>query len=206
MIVLVVGSFLLARELWLLDGDPALLKTKLLSYGSGWSVLLLAGLQMLQVVFAFVPGELVELAAGYMLGPLGGFLLCFNCLAISSSVIFLLVRRFGKRYAAKLQESKAYQKWAWLHNAERLKLTTFWLYLIPGTPKDLLGYLLPLTKLKYRHFIVITSLARIPSILTSTIAGAQFEQENWLVSASILGGTALLSLVGMLVYQARGKR
>ena len=45
------------------------------------------------------------------------------------------------------------------------------LFLIPGTPKDLLVYIGGLLPIKSSRFILISTLLRFPSIISSTIAG-----------------------------------
>ena len=52
------------------------------------------------------------------------------------------------------------------------------LFFIPGTPKDIITYVVPFTKMKLLDFIAISSVARIPSIISSTLAGATLESGN----------------------------
>ena len=62
----------------------------------GWKgYLILMGLQCLQVVIALIPGEVIELGAGYAYGAIEGTLICLAGIAISSALIFLLVKKIG---------------------------------------------------------------------------------------------------------------
>ena len=56
------------------------------SFGNaGWIILL--GLQFLQVFIALIPGELLETAAGYVLGPWLGTLICYLGIAAASTIV-----------------------------------------------------------------------------------------------------------------------
>lgn len=72
------------------------------------------------------------------------------------------------------------EKFKFLHNAKKLNLIIFILFFIPGTPKDVLTYIIPLTSVKPLHYFVITTVARIPSIITSTFAGSAIDKGQWL--------------------------
>ena len=88
---------------------------------------------------------------------------------------------------------------------ERLTLLTFLLFLIPGTPKDILVYALGLTPMGVIKGIGLTCLARIPSILTSTLSGHALGEEQYLAAVIIYGLTGLASLVAVLIYRKRTK-
>lgn len=77
----------------------------------------------------------------------------------------------------------------------------FLLILIPGTPKDLLGYFAPLTGMSPWTWLFITSVARIPSIITSTIGGSALGVQNYVFAAIALGATLLISGAGLLIYR-----
>ena len=64
------------------------------AYGNKGRFILL-GLQCLQVIVAFIPGEIIELGAGYAYGAIEGTVLCLAGVAVSSSVIFLLTKKLG---------------------------------------------------------------------------------------------------------------
>ena len=62
-------------------------------------------------------------------------------------------------------------KLRFLRDQKRLTRIAFLLFLIPGTPKDIMTYCVGLTNMKLSTWMVICTLARIPSILTSTLGG-----------------------------------
>ncbi|MDR0325959.1 MAG: VTT domain-containing protein [Oscillospiraceae bacterium] len=198
--VAIAGTVILWRSLSQFDGDYPLFKEYINSYGV-LGYLIFIAIQILQIFFALIPGEFIELAAGYIFGKIVGFLLCMLGIAIASSAIFLLVRTLGKKVFVVFSDSKMYEKLKFLQNEKKLNLIVFILFFIPGTPKDLLTYFLGMTKMKYLHFITITLIARIPSVITSTIVGESAGEGNLIVSLSIFGVTGLLSIAGIIVYR-----
>ena len=74
------------------------------------------------------------------------------------------------------------------------------LFLIPGTPKDLLVYLGGLLPIKASRFILISTLARIPSIISSTIAGDQLAVGQWQLGLILYAAIIVLVLIIIFIY------
>ena len=77
---------------------------------------------------------------------------------------------------------------------------------IPGTPKDFLSYFAGLTPLTLKQWLGIVAIARLPSLLTSTITGAAAGEENYLLSGIMLAITLVMSLLGILYYRRLTKK
>ena len=58
--------------------------------------LILIGIMCLQVVVAIIPGEVIEIGAGYVFGSIEGMLLCLAGAAIGSAIIFLFTKKLWK--------------------------------------------------------------------------------------------------------------
>ena len=121
-----------------------------------------------QVVVALMPGELIEVAAGYIFGAWLGALLCLVGMAIGSVVAILLARKFGRRLVESLYPSEKLDALPILREPKKRNATVALLFLIPGTPKDLLTYLVGLTKMSIPHYLALTLLCRFPSVIMST--------------------------------------
>ena len=94
-------------------------------------VLILLGMQFLQVVVAFIPGEVVQLAAGLMYGPIWGtIIILFGCV-ISSSVIYQLVHRLGAPFVQGMVSTEHLEKFRTFEETGKLDLIVFVLFLIP---------------------------------------------------------------------------
>jgi len=181
-------------------GDPAAFRAWVEARGI-WGRVLFVGLIVLQIVVAFIPGEPFELAAGYAFGALWGTLLVWIGAIIGTTVVFLFVRKVGVKAVEVFFPREKINSMKYLQDEKKLNAAAFLLFLIPGTPKDLLTYLAGLTKIRLLPWIVLTSIARIPSIVTSTISGNALGIEKYTLAIIVYVATALVSGIGLLVYQ-----
>lgn len=168
-----------------------------------WGVGLLLLVQMAQILVAVIPGEPVEVVAGAMYGTFGGLAICLAGILIASAAIFAVVRHLGRD---RLSRTKLYPKlmeYDFLKNVQKLQAMVFLLYLIPGTPKDILVYVCALTAISMRSFLAISTLARIPSVITSTMAGASFADGNHLLTLAIFIATGAAGLLGIYYHNKR---
>lgn len=167
----------------------------------GWTGrLILLGIQCLQVVIALIPGEFVELGAGYAYGAVEGTCICLLGIAISSSIIFLLVKKFGIRLVETLIPREKIRRMHFINSSSKLKRLVFLMFLIPGTPKDALTYFVGLTDMTLGQFLVITLIARIPSVVSSTVSGQLAGDENYLTAGIVYAITGFVSVAGYWIY------
>ncbi len=167
----------------------------------GWrGRLILLGIQCLQVVVAFIPGEVVELSAGYAYGAVEGTLLCMAGVAISSSLIFLLTKKIGTPLVELFISREKISELRFINSEKKLKRLIFLLFFIPGTPKDVLTYFVGLTDIRLSSFLIISLVARIPSVVSSTLCGRLIGKQDYLNAVIVYAITAAVSLVGYLIY------
>ncbi len=181
-----------------IGGDPDGVKLFVRSFGlAGWLVAL--GLQFLQIVVAFIPGELIETGMGYAFGAWVGTLLCYVGLALGELTVFAIIRLFGKRAVEYFVPIEKLDKFKNI-NDDKLKKTIFILFLIPGTPKDLLTYFAPLTNISLSEFMPLSLIARFPSIVSSTIGGNLLGEGKYFHAALLYAATGILSIAGLKIY------
>lgn len=186
--------------------DPQVFKTWLDSFGA-WGETLFVLLRTGQTVFKFIPAEPLEVASGYIFGIWGGLLWCMLGTELGSLFIILFSKKFGMRFVSKCIDADKLRSFAFLQENPRRKTLLFLIYLIPGAPKDLLTYFIGFTDIKILAYLGITAIARIPSIITSTMCGAYFGQKNYTAAILVYAATLLLSGVGLLIYKKiRGKQ
>ena len=162
----------------------------------GWLVTL--GIQLLQIFVAFIPGEPVELMLGYVWGPWLGMLTCLVGIFIGTYAIFLLSRRFGMPFVKKMVGTDDLTKYRFLADKNKVEITVFILFFIPGTPKDALTYIAPLAPISPIKYLLIATFARIPSVITSTILGDSVAEGKWGLSIIVFVITALISIFGII--------
>ena len=171
-----------------------------------WGRVLFLGMVILQVVIAFIPGEPLESGAGYAFGFWEGTLLCLLGIILGSVLVFLLVRTLGIRFVEVFFSREKILSLRFLKNKRRRNFWIFFILMIPGTPKDLLSYFVGLTNIKLFHWILITSVARIPSIITSTIGGNALGVSNYFFALLVFLITMTISGIGILIYHIICKR
>ena len=159
------------------------------------------GIQVLQVVIAIIPGEPVEIGAGYAFGAVEGTLLCMLGTVIGSMAVYFFVRRFGIKAVEIFFPVEKIEQLRFLNTAKKRDTLMFLLMFIPGTPKDLLGYLAPIVGLSPRAWLFITSVARIPSVVTSTVGGGALGGQNYAFAIAAFAVTLLISGIGLLIYR-----
>ncbi len=166
-----------------------------------WGRLIFLGIVVFQVIVAFVPGEPIELAAGYVFGFAEGSILTLAGFLIGSWFVYSLVRRYGVKLVEVFFSKEKIHEVSFLKNPKKTRVLAFVLMTIPGTPKDFLSYFAGLTPITLKEWLVIVAVSRIPSLITSTLSGAAAGERNYILSAVMLGITLLVSAVGIGYYR-----
>lgn len=159
-----------------------------------------------QVIIAFVPGEPLEIGAGYAFGAIEGTILCVMGITLGSVIVFALVRKFGIKLVEVFFTFEKIKSSKFLQNEKKLELIIFFMFFLPGTPKDFLTYILGLTTIKKRNLIILASVARIPSVITSTIGGSFLGTQKYLFAVIVFTVTLIISVAGWFIYNRINKK
>lgn len=166
-----------------------------------FSALVLFAMQFAQIFLVILPGEPMEILAGMCYGTLGGTIFIFLSVLIISTFIVFLVKLLGTKFVysiwdkhkiKRIKNNKAFK------NKKRIEIIMTILFLIPGTPKDLLTYVGALLPINPKRFIFISTFARFPSVISSTMAGANMAQGNFVSMIWIYAVTFIIT--GILIY------
>ena len=165
-------------------------------------IFIIVGLMFIQVLLVFLPGEPVELLAGICYGPIGGLMIIFLGSFISSVLIFFAVKKYGRSFVygflneekiKKIENSKC------LKDKSKLELIMFLIFFTPGTPKDLFVYIGGLLPIDAIRFILISTFARFPSIISSTLVGSNIAKGMWSNAIVIYGISFAISGIIILI-------
>ena len=159
------------------------------------------GMVALQVIFAIIPGEPLEIGAGYAFGAIEGTILCLVGFLLGSTVIYFLVKKWGIRFIELFFPVRKINELRFLNTNKKLGIVAVLLFLIPGTPKDILVYFLGVTNIKPWLFFVTATVVRLPSLVTSTICGNALGLQNYMSAIIVFAITLVISLVGLIVYK-----
>jgi len=162
------------------------------------SILVYVALQVLQVVVAIIPGEFLEIAAGVAFGWFWGLLIAELGIALGTLIIFAVFRKLGKPLIHSMLGENKLAKLDRLNAHPKRDAIVFLIFLIPGLPKDLLTYAAAFFDMTVWRFLLLTLIARIPSIITSTIAGKSIIQKDYRTAIIIFLITSAIAILGFL--------
>lgn len=176
---MIVISIILIPKIKIFVSDPLKFRDYINEHGI-YGVAIFLSLQIIQIIVSIIPGEFIEIAAGISFGWFYGFILCEVGIFIASTFIYFLSRKLGKPIIQSLIGKDKFKKLEKFNNSKKRDQIIFWIFFIPALPKDLLTYVASFFDISYKKLMFIILVARIPSIITSTIAGNYIiNKEYW---------------------------
>lgn len=198
-IAVIVWLFPIMKDITTKEGQLAF-KNKMDSLGI-WSGLVLFGMQFAQIFLVILPGEPMEILAGMCYGTLWGTIFIFASVFIITALIVILVKLLGSKFVYSVwdrQKIKRIKNNKAFKNKKRIEIIMTILFLIPGTPKDLLVYIGAMLPIDAKRFILISTFARFPSVISSTMAGANIVQGDF--TSMIWIYVITFAITGILIY------
>ena len=177
-----------------LISDRELIRNFITSFGLG-APLVFMGIQILQVIFAPVPGEATGFIGGYLFGVLKGFLYSSLALAIGSLINFAIGRFLGVRFVRKMIPTAKFEKFDSMLKRQGL-IVLFLLFIFPGFPKDYLCLFLGLSTLPLKVFILLAAIGRMPGTFLLSLQGAFLFEQNYVILGIIAAICAILAFLG----------
>ncbi len=167
--------------------------------------LICIGIQFLQVVIFMIPGEITQIAAGYVFGAWLGFAYSVAGIMLGSAFNYGFARLAGRPVMEKLLGAGTLARVDRALETRRGQSALFLLFLLPGLPKDAMSYGAGLTSLGFVEFVTISGLARMPALLFSTMIGSQLYQRDYgtLAITVAVGGVVIL---GFYLFEKRRHR
>ncbi|MEJ2656327.1 MAG: VTT domain-containing protein, partial [Desulfobacterales bacterium] len=154
------------------------------SFGRGAPIIFII-IQILQVVFAPIPGEATGFIGGFLFGAAKGFVYSTIGLTVGSFINFSIGRFLGRRYVRKLiPEAKLDRLDKMVRRQGAIVL--FILFVIPGFPKDYLCLFLGLSTMPLKIFLIIVGIGRMPGTLMLSLQGAYLFEHKYGLFALIL--------------------
>ncbi len=181
-------------QIWSLFRDQAIFQAWIASFGA-WAPLVSIGLNAAQVIVAFIPGQVISLANGYLFGVAWGILYNLIGTMLGSALIVILTRRWGRPLVTRLVSN--HQEFARLDSlvARQGRFFFFLIFLLPSMPKDLACYAAGLTELPVGQMLILIALGRLPGLIVASWVGAnavRFGPVEWI---GMIVATCLLGLI-----------
>ena len=166
------------------------------------AILILIGLQILQVVICVLPGQPIQFASSYMFGVVGGYLISIVGAIIGATIAFFLAKLLGAQSIMDLFGKEKVENYRRKINSGKGLLLVLIIYLIPGLPKDLVGYVAGISNMGFLPYIVISSIGRSPGMLGSLFVGKFFHSGNYFAIAVV---AVICAIVLYICWRKRDK-
>jgi len=166
------------HEIWGVLGNGPRFREWISGWGP-WAPLVFFGVQVLQVIVFVIPGEIPQIAGGWVFGFWKGGLLTVAGIAAGSAACFYLARALGVPFVQALFPPAQVEKMKKVLSAPGSRLAFFLLFLIPGIPKDVLCYVAGISPMRFPFFLGASMLGRLPGIVGSALIGGAAAGRHW---------------------------
>ena len=159
-------------------------------------------LQIAQIVISVLPGQFFQLAAGYLYTFWPALL--FSCIGafLGTTITFWLAKGLGSDFVHIFFEKDKTEDYVKRLNSKKAYTIVFLLYAIPGIPKDVVSYAAGLSEMKYKPFIILSTIGRIPGMMGSIIIGSMWHKEEY-VGMIILAIIAVVAFCSCIIYRKK---
>ncbi|MDA3947954.1 MAG: TVP38/TMEM64 family protein [Spirochaeta sp.] len=195
-LVLLAGAVVFREPLESLLASDIALERALAATSVGPAPALVA-LQVLQVIVFIIPGEVVQIAAGYLFGVVPGAALSVLGILIGSVFNYWIGRALGRRFVESVTPSGPLKRIEETTGRRGAQIGFFLLFVIPGIPKDILCYVAGAAGMRFGPFIAFSTIGRLPGIVGSAVIGATAAQQGLVPAAVLLGFAAVLLVIGV---------
>ncbi|MEG2204355.1 MAG: VTT domain-containing protein, partial [Oscillospiraceae bacterium] len=162
--------------------------------------------QALQIVIAFLPGGLVELAGGMLYGPIWGLFISLSGILLGTVGAFWVSRRLGQKVVRKLVRPELFDRYANVCRSRKFEEIALLLFFLPGVPKDILVYVIGSSGALTKRFMIAATLVRIPAVIVAVLAGSAFGEGDFLRFAAIYLSFLVVGILGALIHRIILKR
>ena len=159
-----------------------------------WGPAILFILFVLQTFIAFIPGQALMVASGYIYGFTGGLLITWTSLVAGGQMAFWLARRYGRPFAEKWIPPTVLDRWDKSAAGQGIGFFAVTLVL-PLFPNDAMCYVAGLGRISAQRFLIANVLGRgLASLITVFIGayGSKIPVQVWVVAGVLI----LLGLIG----------
>lgn len=168
-------------------------------------ILIFMILNILQVILAIIPGGPFEVGAGYAFGVIPGTILCDIAMSIGGVINFLLVRKFGMKFIELFTTREKIESVKFLKANKKSEMLLFLFFLLPGTPKDLMCYVVGLSNITLSKWVIINLVGRLPAILLSAMGGSALGKQKYEIFVIAIVVLLVLYLIGSYLYNKHNK-
>ena len=166
------------------------------------SIFVYIGLQIVQIVISIIPGQVFQMAAGYIYGFWPALLFAMTGALLGTTLSFMLAKALGRDFLHILFGEEKMSYYIERLNSKKMYAIVFFLYLIPGIPKDMVSYAAGVSEIKFKPFIIISALGRLPGMIGCLLMGDMMMEENY-TGAVIIGVFAVITFALCIIFRKK---
>ena len=140
-------------------------------------IFIFIGFQAFQVLLPIIPP--IQIIGGALFGTIWGSIYSFIGLYLGMSIVYGLVRIVGYPIVEAFVSKKDLKRFKFLQDPDKVALIFFFIYLIPGMPKDTVSFFAPLTDMKKKTYFLYVIPARFPLLFLSAVFGSAISKGNF---------------------------
>lgn len=203
-IIMLTITYFIGKPLLAFVAEPEAFRDWVESYGA-MGVVVFMLLNIVQVLLAIIPGGPFEVGAGYAFGAFWGTILCDIAMSIGGVMNFLFVRKFGMKFIELFTTREKIESVRFLKANKKSETLLFLFFLLPGTPKDLMCYVVGLSNISLSKWIIINLVGRFPAILLSAMSGDALGSKRYEIFIIAVAVLLILYLIGTYLYNKHNK-
>lgn len=156
------------------------------------------GVQIMQIIICIIPGQFMNMAAGWLLGFPAAFLVSLAGAAGGTVITYYLSKVLGQSAMRVLIDPKKFNKFLDRLNSERAYIAVFILYLVPGLPKDFIGYVAGASNMKFLPFLALSLIGRTPALAVSIMTGSMLHKGSYVGVILLVALMVALFVIGFM--------
>ena len=166
------------------------------------SIFVYIGLQIVQIVISIIPGQVFQMAAGYIYGFWPALLFAMTGALLGTTLSFMLAKVLGRDFLHIFFGEEKMSYYIERLNSKKMYAIVFFLYLIPGIPKDMVSYAAGVSEIKFKPFIIFSALGRLPGMIGCLLMGDMMMEENY-TGAVIIGVFAVITFALCIIFRKK---
>ncbi len=158
-------------------------------------------LQILQVLFAPVPGQVAGFVSGYIYGVFWGTTYTMIGTMLGSFIAIVLARKFGRPFVEKAVDKSTLKKFDTMAQNKGI-FALFLIWLLPALPDDAVCYISGLTNIRIRTLMIIIFFGRLPGFIVLNMLGNGVAIMNATLSFIIF---VIIMILSFIIFKTRHK-
>lgn len=169
------------------------------------SIFIYIGLQILQIVISIIPGQVFQMAAGYLYSFWPALLFAMIGAVLGTAISFLLAKLLGRDFLHLFFGEEKMNYYISRLNSKQAYIIVFLIYLIPGIPKDMVSYAAGVSEMKFKPFVILSAVGRLPGMIGCLLMGTLLDIKNYL-GVGIIAGIAAIAFLLCIIFRKKINR